>query len=137
MGSIIRHDKSILRSFQISCNRSPTSNALLVYNPRSKTYYEPDPYCLDPYHFPLPVCPQLKYNSGLFCSLIRNSNAPMEEPHPPGTCVERLDLDTKQLLAGTVMDFPLSSDPTGSLAYHILFDNGSAATIPFLCKPNF
>jgi hypothetical protein len=48
----------------------------------------------------------------------------------PGTCVERLDPDTKWLLVGTVMDIPLSSDPTRSLAYHILLDNGSAMTIP-------
>jgi hypothetical protein len=34
------------------------------------------------------------------------------------------------LLAGTVMDIPLHSDPTGSAMYLILFDNGTSAHIP-------
>ncbi len=33
----------------IAVGRSPTSNALLVYNLRTKRYYEPDSYHLDPY----------------------------------------------------------------------------------------
>ena len=33
----------------IAIGHSPTSNALLVYNPRTKRYYEPDSYRLDPY----------------------------------------------------------------------------------------
>ncbi len=114
----------------IAIGRSPTSNALLVYNPQSMTYYEPDSYPLDPYCLPLSVYPQLKYDGGLFCSLVRDSNTPMEEPYPPCNCIEHLDPDTKQLLAGTVMDIPLSSGPTGSPAYHILFDNGLVAMIP-------
>jgi hypothetical protein len=36
----------------IIISRSPTSNALLVYNPRNKQYFEPDSYRLDPYHLP-------------------------------------------------------------------------------------
>jgi hypothetical protein len=39
----------------IAIGRSPTSNAMLVYNPRTKHYYEPDSYCLDPYCLPLGV----------------------------------------------------------------------------------
>jgi hypothetical protein len=34
---------------------SLTSNALLVYNPRNKQYYEPDSYCLDFYRLPTSV----------------------------------------------------------------------------------
>ncbi len=36
----------------ITVGRSPTSNALLVYNPQTKQYYEPDSYRLDPYRLP-------------------------------------------------------------------------------------
>ena len=37
----------------IAIGRSPMSNALLVYNPRTKRYYEPDSYRLDPYRLHL------------------------------------------------------------------------------------
>ncbi len=114
----------------IAIGRSPTSNALLVYNPRTKRYYEPDSYCLDPYRLPSLVYPSLKYDGGLFCSLLWDENVPTEEPFPPGTCVERLDPSTNMLLAGTVMDIPLSLDSSGSPSYQILFNNGTSASIP-------
>ena len=50
----------------IAIGRSPTSNALLVYNPRTKRYYEPDSYRLDPYRLPSSVYPSLKYDGGSF-----------------------------------------------------------------------
>jgi hypothetical protein len=31
---------------------SPTSNAILVYNPRNQKYYEPDSYKIDPHCLP-------------------------------------------------------------------------------------
>jgi hypothetical protein len=114
----------------IAIGRSPTSNALLVYNPRTKTYYEPESYRLDPYRLPSLVYPQLRYDGGLFCSLLCNENPAMEESYPPGTRVKRLNPDTKMLLAGTVMDIPLSSNPLGLPVYQILFDNGTVALIP-------
>ena len=114
----------------IAIGRSPTSNALLVYNPRTKMYYEPDSYRLDPYQLPLLVYPQLKYDGEPFCSLLCNENPAMEESYPPGTRVKRLNPDTKMLLAGMVMDIPLSSNPSGLPVYQILFDNDTAALIP-------
>ena len=42
--------------------RSPTSNALLVYNPWNKKNYEPDSYWLDPYHLPSSTYPSIKYD---------------------------------------------------------------------------
>jgi hypothetical protein len=114
----------------IAVGRSPTSNALLVYNPRTKKYYEPDSYRLDPYRLPSSVYPSLTYDGGLFCSLYRDANPLMEELYPPGTRVERIDPSSHMLLAGTVMDIPLHSDPTGLAMYLILFDNGSSAHIP-------
>ena len=114
----------------IAIGRSPTSNALLVYNPRTKQYYEPDSYRLDPYCLPLSVYPSLKYDGGLFCSLLRDEGVSGEELYPPGTRVERMDTTTNMLLAGTVMDIPITPDTSGSPSYQILFDNGTLASVP-------
>ena len=116
--------------------RSPTSNALLVYNPRNKQYYEPDSYRIDSYRLPGSVYRDLKYDGGLFCSLYRDDNPPIEELYPPGTRVERIDPTSHMLLAGTVMDIPFSDGCSAddSLAsppsYTVLFDNGTSASIP-------
>ncbi len=64
---------------RIAIGRSPTSNAMLVYSPRTKKYYKPDSYRLDPYRIPSLVYPTLRYDGGLFCSLLRDENVPMEE----------------------------------------------------------
>ncbi len=109
----------------------PTSNAMLVYNPRTKQYYKPNSYRLDPYRLPSLVYPSLNYDGGLFCSLFRDEKVPVEELYPPGTRVEQLDPATNMLLAGTVMDISLLMAPLGSTLYHILFDNGTLASIPF------
>ncbi len=69
----------------IVIGRSPTSNVLLVYNLRSKQYYEPDSYHLDPYHLPGLACLSIKYNGGLFCSLLHDNNPQFKEKYPPGT----------------------------------------------------
>ena len=63
--------------------RSPTSNALLVYNPRNKQYYEPDSYRIDSYRLPGSVYRDLKYDGGLLCSLYHDDNPPIEELYPP------------------------------------------------------
>jgi hypothetical protein len=113
----------------IAIGRSPTSNALLMYNPRTKRYYEPDSYCLDPYHLPSSVYPSLKYDGGLFCSLLCNKNVPVEELYPPGTRVERMNPAMNMLLVGTVMDIPLSTAPSGSILYQVRFDHRKLASI--------
>jgi hypothetical protein len=117
----------------IVIGRSPKSNALLVYNPRNKKCYEPDSYCLDPYCLPVLAYPSIKFDGGLFVSLLRDDNPQFEEKYSPGTRVERLDPSTLMLLSGTVMDIPLSPAASGSvddLAYTILFDNGTTASVP-------
>jgi hypothetical protein len=121
----------------IIIGRSATSNALLVYNPRNKQYYEPNSYRIDSYRLPGSIYCNLKYNGGLFCYLYRDESPPIEDLYPPGTRVERINPFSKMLLADTVMDIPLisaisssddSSDP--SYSYTILFDNGTSASIP-------
>ncbi len=116
---------------------SPTSNALLVYNPRNCQYYEPDSYRLDPYCLPGSAYPNIKYDGGLFCSLLWDDNPQFEEKYPPGTRVERLDPTSNMLLSGTIMDIPFpptesssSSDDIHDRLYTILFDNGTTTLIP-------
>ena len=117
----------------IIIGRSPTSNALLVYNPQTKQYYEPDSYRIDSYRLPGSVYSDIKYDGGFFCSLHRDDNPSFEEKYPPGTRIERIDPSTKMLLAGTVMDIPFPtdvSDPNATVSYTILFDNGTSASVP-------
>jgi hypothetical protein len=122
-GVLCSHSQThTMDSIAVSC--SPTLNALLVYNPRTKTYYEPDSYHLDPYQLPSSVYPSLTYNGGLFCLLYWDDNPLMEERYPPGTRVEQIDPTTHMLLAGTVMDIPLHSNPTGLATYLILLIMG-------------
>jgi hypothetical protein len=120
----------------IVIGHSLTSNALLVYNPRNKQYYEPDSYRLDPYRLPGSAYPDIKYDGGLFCTLLCNDNPQFEEKYPPRTCVERMDPTSNMLLSGTVMDIPFPVDvslsSSGNLQdrpYTILFDNGTTASI--------
>ncbi len=54
----------------IVTSRSPTSKALLVYNPRNNQYYKPDSYCLDPYRLPGLAYPSIKNDGGLFVNLL-------------------------------------------------------------------
>ena len=60
----------------------------------------------------------------------------MEELYPPGTRVERINPITKLLVAGTVMDVPISADVLGSPLYLVLFDNGTSALIPLTGMPS-
>jgi hypothetical protein len=119
----------------IFIGRSP-SNALLVYNPHNKQYYEPDSYRLDPYHLPGLAYPSIIHIGGLFCSLHRDDNPQFKEKYPPGTQVEHIDPVTNMLISGTVMDIPFpvnvsdSSEDKMDLSYTILFDNGTTASIP-------
>jgi hypothetical protein len=120
----------------IAIGCSPTSHAMLVYSPRTKQYYEPNSYRLDPCQLPSLVYPTLRYDGGLFCSLLQDKKVPMEELYPPGTQVDRIDPTTTMLLAGTVMDIPLSTTPSDSPSYQILFDNGTSASISLTDMPS-
>jgi hypothetical protein len=115
---------------------SPTSNALLAYNPRNKQHYEPDSYCLNPYRLPSSTYLDIKYNRGLFCYLLCDNNPHFEEKYPLGTRVECIDPTSNMLVSGTVKDIPFLlnvSNSTGDahdLSYTILFNNGTTASIP-------
>ena len=120
----------------IAVGRSATSNAMLVYNPRNKRFYEPETYKLDPYRLPCSMYPDIKYDGGLFCSLLRDENPHMEEKYPPGTRVERLNESTKVLQGGTVMDVPLTpaADAAKSVICGILSCLMMALQLPSLSR---
>jgi hypothetical protein len=99
-----QHQLHTMDSIVIGC--PPTSNALLVCNPRDWQYYKPDSYRIDPYCLPASIYANTKYEGGLFCHLLRDNNPHVEEKYPPGTCVKQLDPSTNVLLSGTVMDIP-------------------------------
>jgi hypothetical protein len=60
----------------------------------------------------------------------------MEELYPPVTQVKRIDPSTNMLLAGTVIEIPLSTTPSDSPYYQILFDNGTSASISLTDMPS-
>ncbi len=112
----------------IVIGRSPTLNAILVYNPRNQQYYEPNSYRLDPYQFPSSVYPSVVYVGRLFVSLHREGIALISEPYPPGTQVEDVNPHTNTTQLGTVIDIPV--DPNQSPHYLVQFDNGTSQSIP-------
>jgi hypothetical protein len=63
----------------IIVGRSPTSNALLVYYPRNRQYYEQDSYRIDSYCLPASVYADMKYVGELFYSLLRDDNPSFKE----------------------------------------------------------
>ncbi len=63
----------------IVIGRSPTLNALMVYNPCNQQYYEPDSYRIDPYHLPTLVYQHIKCDGGLFFYFLIDENLHMEE----------------------------------------------------------
>jgi hypothetical protein len=102
---------------------SPTSNAILVYNPHNQHYYKPDSYKIDLYCLPSLVYPTIIYDGGLFVSLHCGDIPSISEPYPPGTRIEEPSLTNNNTWSGTVMDIPL--DPTNSPHYLIQFDDGT------------
>jgi hypothetical protein len=122
----------------IVIGRSPTSNALFLYIPWNKQYFEPDSYHLDSYRLPTLVYPDIKYNGGLFYSLVHDNNPTMEEKYPPGTCLERMDPATNLLLAKTVMDISFlmtefnSGGPVHNGSYQYYFIMGHPPRFHFL-----
>ena len=121
----------------IIIGRSPTSNAILVYNPQNQRYYKPDRYKINPYWLPSLAYPTIVYDGGLFV-LLHRGDIPISisETYPPGTRIEEPSSSNDSIRrSGTVMDIPL--DPTKSPQYLILFDNGSTKSVPAWDMPSF
>ena len=118
--------------------RSPISNALLVYNPRNKQFYEPESYRLDPYRIPGSMYSNIKYDGGLFCSLVKYGALVQDKAYPPGTWVVQEDPSTQTIRRGTVMENPLDpSQPVEQQAYLIQSDDFTIISIPIVDMPKY
>ncbi len=113
----------------IILGRSPTSNAILVYNPRNQWYYEPDSCKIDTYRLPSSVYPTIIYNGGLFVSLHRGASPSISKPYPPGTRIEEAHSGNDDIpRSGTVVNIPM--DPSISPQYLVQFDDGTTKSFP-------
>ena len=122
----------------IAVGHSLISNALLVYNPMNKKFYELEAYRLEPYHIIGLIYPNIKYDGGLFCSLVKDGKPSQDGAYPPGTRVVQEDPATRSLCLGTVMDIPLdSSQPVGQKSYLIQFDGFTTISVPITDMPKF
>jgi hypothetical protein len=113
----------------IIIGRSPTSNAILVYNPRNQRYYKPDSYKIDTYHLPSLVYPTIIYDGGLFVLLHRGDTPSISKPYPPGTRIEEPTSSNDDIpRSGTILDIPM--DPSISPQYLVQFDDGTTKSFP-------
>ena len=108
--------------------QSPTSNAIVIYNPWNQRYYEPDSYKFDTYHLPASVYPTIVYDGGLFVSLHRNDTSSISERYPQGRRATQPSSSSNAILrSGTVMDIPM--DPATPPQYVILFNDGTTESV--------
>jgi hypothetical protein len=107
---------------------------VLLYNPCIKQCYESNSYRIDFYWLLGYAYRDIKYDGGLFFTLVCDNTLPMEEKYSPGTGVERLDPSTKMLLMGAIMDIPFPRDLmlNDAPSYTILFGNSTNMSIPLL-----
>jgi hypothetical protein len=114
----------------IAIGCSPTLNALLVYNPWTKLTMNPSHTVSTPIGYPLWLNPSFDMTVVSSVTFYKTRILPWKRP----ILLERGSNAWTQtpilLLAGTVMDIPLSSDTSGSPLYQILFDNSTAALFP-------
>ena len=110
---------------------SPTSNALLFYNPRNTRFYGPESYRLDPYRIPGSMYSYITYDGGLFCSLVKDGDPLQEKAFSPGTRVTQEDPSTHTIRSGTVVDIPLDpTQPAKQQAFLIELDFFTKCSIP-------
>ena len=113
----------------IIIGQSPTSNAILVYNPRNQFYYKPDSYKIDTYCLPSLVYPTIIYDGSLFVLLHRGDAPAISEPYPPGTRIKEPSSSNNGIhCSGTIVDIPM--DPTISPQYLVQFNDGTTKSIP-------
>ena len=137
-GNISRSKNQAKAMDGIAIGHSPTYNALLVYIPRNKNFYEPETYSLDPYRVPGSIYPNVKYYGELFCFLAKDGKPPQDKVYPPGTRIVQEDPATRSLRPGTVMDITLvSSQPVEQQLYLIQFDGFTTISVTIIDMPKF
>jgi transposase InsO family protein len=126
-GSVVRSSFQAQTMEGIAIGRSDTSNAMIFYNPRTRQYYEPDSYKLDPSRLPSTVWPSdITYDGGIFADLYRDSNPNVPEHFPPGTRVQVVLPNSSSPTLGTISTIPLKTT-TGAVddgTYMVLLDEG-------------
>ena len=115
----------------IAIGRDKDSNAMLFYNPSTKQYYSPGDYQLDPARLPHSVFPEIEYDGGLFCTLLRDQSK-IPEPFPPGLRVQQETADGGER-KGTVAVIPICHDmfTRAGSTYLIDFDDGKREEVLF------
>ena len=115
----------------IAVGRSTKTNALRVYSPSTKQYYEPDTYSFDPSRRPSNEWPdQIQYDGGLYVNLYRDSHHnKVPEPYPPGMPF-KLPGDDDHLIDVIVSALPVRSASGEVLREHYLLQkpDGSLVT---------
>jgi len=132
-GSVERSSFQAQTMEGIAIGRSESSNAMVFFNPRTRQYYEPDTYKLDPSRLPSSVWPQeIRYDGGIFADLYRDDNPNVPEHLPPGTRVTLHHPDSSTTTTGTISTIPLKSS-SGSIeeeSYMVHLDNGTTTPAP-------
>ena len=115
----------------IAIGRDHKSNAMLFYNPTNKKYYTPGDYKLDSSRLPHSVFPEIQYDGGLFCTLLRDQNR-LPEPYAPGLRVRKVKEDGSEC-KGTVTLIPIETDISmrAGSSYLIDFDDGTREEVMF------
>ena len=127
----VDHDRNNFESdamIGIAVGRSVKTNALRVYNPTTKQYYEPDTYKFDLSRRPSNEWPdKIQYDGGLYVNLYRDvHHNTVPEPYPPGMPFKLVD-DNGDIVTTIVSSIPIRNTE-GSIVpdqYLLQAPNGS------------
>ena len=116
----------------IAVGRSTKTNALSIYNPTTKQYYEPDTYISNPSRLTCTKFPShIHYYGGLPAYLYRHSHKNTPEPYPPGMPLKiPSNKDNDNYTTVIVSSIPIC-DPSGntvSCQYLLQLHYGSTFT---------
>ena len=117
----------------IAVGRSTTTNALTVYNPITKKYYEPETYKLDPSRSPCSEFPlQIHYHGGLYADLYRHSHKNVPKPYPPGTPfkIPSPETDEEDFQTAIVASIPIRDHEGSHVPGRYLLQLHDGTTIP-------
>ena len=131
-GKILRSKNQAQTLDDIVVGRSSTSNAIMVYNPRNKQFYnEVKSFRVDAHRLPSSVYSNIRYDGGLFCYLKRDGATDQDEAYPHGARVEQEHPVTHVPRKVTVMDISVdTSQPDEAKCYLVQFDDSTVLSVP-------
>ena len=117
-------------SVGIAVGRSIKTNALRVYSPSTKNYYEPDTYLFDPSRRPSNEWPdKIQYDGGLYINLYRDSHRnKVPEPYPPGMPF-KLASDDGELVTTLVSSIPIRTSDGNPVRDQYLLQKPDGSTV--------